>query len=170
MKKMFVTTLAALALSASIFAADVFAGPAGYGPDWRVVVSVDDQKTYVFEKGALVREMVCSTGLLDGDNDTPLGDYILNESGQKRGTSFFSKKFGQGAKWWVGFIGGTWLFHSLATDEAGNVIPEEAAKLGQPASHGCIRLSMENAKWFYDTVPDGAKVHIQKEKFNSTAD
>ena len=91
-----------------------------------------------------------------------------NESGQKRGTSFFSKRFGQGAKWWVGFIGGTWLFHSLATDEAGNVIPEEAAKLGQPASHGCIRLSMENAKWFYDTVPDGAKVHIQKERFKAS--
>ena len=165
MRKNLIAMFALLVLSASVLGTAVFAGPAGFGGDWRVVVSVDDQKTYVFQKGSLVREMICSTGLLNGNYDTPLGDYILNESGQKRGTYFYSKKFGAGAKWWVGFIGGTWLFHSLATDEAGNIIQEEAAKLGRPASHGCIRLSMENSKWFYDTVPDGAKVHIQKEAF-----
>lgn len=163
MKKILIAMLAAMALSASIFAAEVFAGPAGYGGNWRIVVSIAEQKTYVFEDDVLVREMICSTSL--HENYTPVGDYILNESGRSRGTSFYSPKFGQGAKWWVGFIGSTWLFHSLATDKEGNIIPEEAAKLGQPATHGCIRLSMENAKWFYDTVPDGAKVHIQKERF-----
>ncbi|MBR5966802.1 MAG: L,D-transpeptidase [Treponema sp.] len=163
MKKHIAFTLMAMALAASLFAADIFASPAGYGPDWKVVVSIDEQKTYVYKKDALVRQMVCSTGLIDGDNDTPLGDYIINESGQKRGTSFFSKRFNVGARWWVGFIGGVYLFHSVPIDSAGNVIPAEEAKLGKPASHGCVRLSMEDAKWFFDTVPDGAKLHIQKE-------
>lgn len=163
MKKHFAFTIVTLLLAASLFAADVFASPAGYGPDWNVVVSIDEQRTYVYKKGELVKKMVCSTGLIDGDNDTPLGDYIINESGQKRGTSFFSKRFGEGARWWVGFIGGVYLFHSVPIDAAGNIIPEEAEKLGQPASHGCVRLSMEDAKWFYDTVPDQAKLHIQKE-------
>ncbi len=145
-------------------AACVFAGPAGNGKDWHVVVSIDEQKTYVYQNGNLVREMICSTGLLDGDNDTPLGDYIINESGEKRGKSFFSKRFNVGARWWVGFIGGVWLFHSVPVDENDQIIKAEEAKLGQPASHGCIRLSMDNAYWFYSTVPDGASLHIQKEK------
>ncbi len=162
MKKNFIFSIFAFLLTATIFAADVFAGPAGYGPDWKVIVSIDDQKTYVYNKDILVREMVCSTGLLDGDNDTPIGDYILNESGQKRGKSFYSKRFGAGARWWVGFIGGVYLFHSVATDINDKIIESEAEKLGQPASHGCIRLSMDDAYWFYSTVPDGAKVHIQK--------
>jgi lipoprotein-anchoring transpeptidase ErfK/SrfK len=164
MKKHFAFTIVTLLLAASLFAADVFASPAGYGPAWNVIVSIDEQRTYVYKSGELVRKMVCSTGLIDGDNDTPLGDYIINESGQKRGTSFFSKRFGEGARWWVGFIGGVYLFHSVPIDAKGNIIPEEAAKLGQPASHGCVRLSMEDAKWFFDTVPDQAKLHIQKEK------
>ena len=163
MKKHFIFTFLSLFLAGALFAADIFASPAGYGPDWKVIVSIDEQKTYVYQKDELVREMVCSTGLIDGDNDTPLGDYIINESGQKRGPSFFSKRFNVGARWWVGFIGGVYLFHSVPIDAAGNVIPAEEAKLGKPASHGCVRLSMEDAKWFFDTVPDGAKLHIQKE-------
>lgn len=162
MKKTFLTIL----LGALISVVPVFAGPAGNGKDWKVVVSIDEQKTYVLKQNSVVREIICSTGLIDGDNDTPLGDYILNESGQKRGYSFFSKRFGEGARWWVGFIGGVYLFHSVPTDANDRIIEAEVPKLGKPASHGCIRLPMDEAKWFYDTVPDGAAVHIQKEKFS----
>ncbi len=140
--------------------------PEGDGRQWRVVVSVADQKTYVLRNGELVRGMVCSTGIEDGDNDTPLGDYILNESGQKRGEFFFSKGVGEGGRWWVGFIGGVYLFHSVPVTQDNRIIPEEAALLGTPASHGCIRLGMDDAHWFYLTVPDGAAVHIQKERFD----
>ncbi|MDE5899685.1 MAG: L,D-transpeptidase [Treponemataceae bacterium] len=133
----------------------------GDGKDWRVVVSVADQKTYVYRNSELVRAMVCSTGIQDGDNDTPLGDYILNESGAKRGEFFFSEKVGEGGLWWVGFIGGVYLFHSVPVTRDKEIIPEEAALLGMPASHGCVRLGMADARWFYETVPDGAAVHIQ---------
>ena len=37
---------------------------------------------------------------------------------------------------------------------------EEGAKLGQPASHGCVRLTVADAQWFYDQVPDGTLVTI----------
>lgn len=163
MKKIFASILVG-ALCALVFAAEVFTSPAGYGPEWKVVVSIEEQKSYVYKKNVLVREMLCSTGLLDGNNDTPLGNFVLNKSGQKRGAIFFSRKYGYGAKWWVAFKEGAWLFHSLPTDKNGNVIPEEAEKLGQPASNGNIWLSMEDAKWFYETVPDGAKIKIQKKK------
>ncbi|NLC45978.1 MAG: L,D-transpeptidase family protein [Firmicutes bacterium] len=36
------------------------------------------------------------------------------------------------------------------------------SKLGLPASHGCIRLSDEDAHWFYHNVSSGAMVIICK--------
>jgi lipoprotein-anchoring transpeptidase ErfK/SrfK len=162
MKKIFsllLTTVLSLTMTTVLFAKS----PEGNGKEWKVIVSVDDQVTYVYKNNELVRKMICSTGIVDGDKDTPLGDYILNESGEKRGAFFFSKRFGEGGKWWVGFIGGVYLFHSVPVDANGNIIKEEEKLLGKQASHGCVRLSMDDAYWFYSTVPDGAKVHIQME-------
>jgi lipoprotein-anchoring transpeptidase ErfK/SrfK len=42
-----------------------------------------------------------------------------------------------------------------------NIIQSEADKLGAPASHGCIRLSVEDAYWFYNIIPAGAGLLIQ---------
>jgi len=33
--------------------------------------------------------------------------------------------------------------------------------LGKPASHGCVRMTVEDAKWIYDTIPNGTKVIVQ---------
>ena len=137
--KIILASALALFVSVNLFAKS----PEGNGKDWKVVVSVDDQVTYVYKNNSLVKQMICSTGIVDGDKDTPLGDYILNESGQKRGDFFFSKKFGQGGKWWVGFIGGVYLFHSVPVDEKGNKFLDEEKLLGKQASHGCIRLAMD---------------------------
>lgn len=127
---------------------------------WEIRVSIAEQSVSVIRDGLIVREMVCSTGIPGTDDATPVGNYILNESGVKRGNWFYSEKYKEGAKYWVGFIGGTYLFHSVPMDRNGNIILTEAKKLGRPASHGCIRLSVEDARWFFDTVPDGSKVHI----------
>jgi len=40
------------------------------------------------------------------------------------------------------------------------MIAEEAGKIGIPASHGCVRMALEDAKWFYETLPLGIKVTI----------
>ena len=129
---------------------------------WNIYVSIADQRVSVYRDGVLEKSMVCSTGIPGTDDATPLGDYVLNESGAKRGKWFYSEKVHEGARYWVGFIGGTYLFHSIPMDKNGNVIEAEARKLGTPASHGCIRLSVDNARWFYETVPDRARVHIVK--------
>jgi lipoprotein-anchoring transpeptidase ErfK/SrfK len=52
------------------------------------------------------------------------------------------------------------LIHSVPFDENGEMIVEEFEKLGNPASHGCIRLRLEEAKWLYETLPLGVKVVI----------
>lgn len=139
----------------------VFAAEAGKST---VIVSTAAQRTYVYdEEGSLIRTFVCSTGLFDGDNDTPFGDYIINESGKKRGSWFFSKTYKEGAKNWVGFIGGVYLFHSIPMDENQNIIRSEAVKLGTPASHGCVRLAVDDSAWFYKNVSDGSALHIVKD-------
>jgi len=123
-----------------------------------VHVDTAEQVVRVFLDEVLIRRMVCSTGLADQDNATPTGRFYI----QNRGPVFFSEKYQQGARWWVSFRDwGLYLFHSVPIDRQGEVITEEAVKLGQPVSHGCVRLSMEDALWFYETIPQGAPVDIE---------
>lgn len=126
-------------------------GSAGYS----VEVRLAEQRVLVFQDGVTVREMTASTGT--ADKPTPTGHFRL----QNRGEWFFSQKYQQGGRWWVSFKDwGVYLFHSVPMDADQNIIKEEEARLGQPASHGCIRLTVEDARWFYDTLPEGTPVYI----------
>ncbi len=108
---------------------------------------------YVYHGDELVRSILASGGR-PGD-ETPLGTFRI----QNRGHHFWSAKYGEGAYYWVRIFG-NYLFHSIPVDIEGNVIREEARLLGCPASHGCLRMSMRDAKWFYENVPDGTLVVI----------
>ncbi|MHC1685984.1 MAG: L,D-transpeptidase [Clostridiaceae bacterium] len=118
-----------------------------------VLVSLDKQKVYIYKGNTLVKTLICSTGL-EG-SDTPKGTYKI----QDRAEYFFSPKFAEGGRYWVRFMG-DYLFHSVPTDINKNIIPEEATKLGVKASHGCVRLALDDAKWFYDNVPFGSELVI----------
>ena len=112
-------------------------------------------EVFVFRGDQPVRRMTASGGR--PGYETPEGTFRV----QNRGYHFFSQKYGEGAFYWVRIFG-NYLFHSIPVDETGQVIREEAEKLGCPASHGCIRLGFEDAKWFYENVPDGALVVIDR--------
>lgn len=121
-----------------------------------ISVSLADQVVHVYLDGEEIKAMICSAGT--AEKPTPTGRFHI----QNRGEFFFSEKYQQGGKWWVSFKDwGIYLFHSVPTDKDGNILEDEAAKLGQPASHGCIRLAVENARWIYDNIPEGAPVDIQ---------
>ena len=53
---------------------------------------------------------------------------------------------------------GNYLFHSIPFDSDKTTISDPT--LGVPASHGCIRLSVEDSKWLYDNVKNGSKIII----------
>lgn len=148
---------AALLLSASPLAAVPLTD---HEHAYEIYVSIAQQKTLVLRDGQPFRSMTSSTGVPGTDDATPTGDFLINESGKKRGTWFYSNAYKEGARYWVGFIGGTYLFHSVPMDKDGTMIAAEAAKLGTPASHGCVRLSVADAYWLYSTVPDGTPLHI----------
>lgn len=120
-------------------------------------VDVSEQQVKIMQDEEVLWTMTASTGV-EG-KETPLGTFQI----QNRGDWFFSEKYQQGAKYWVSFKDwGIYLFHSLAMDKDKNVIPEEAEKLGERASHGCVRLAIEDAKWIYDNIPERARVVIHE--------
>lgn len=128
--------------------------PAGDEALW-LDVDLSDQLVEAKQGNQTLRQMVTSSGA--PGNETPLGTFQV----QNRGEWFFSEKYQEGAKWWVSFKDwGIYLFHSVVMDRDQNVIPEEAAKLGTPASHGCLRLVEEDARWLYENVPEGSTVVI----------
>jgi lipoprotein-anchoring transpeptidase ErfK/SrfK len=120
-------------------------------------VDVTGQRVRIMKGETVTREMVASTGT--EAQPTPLGTFKI----QNRGEWFFSKKYQQGGQWWVSFKDwGVYLFHSVPMDEHQRIIAEEAAKLGQPASHGCVRLSVADAKWIYDNIKAGTRVVVHQ--------
>lgn len=148
--------------SAATPAADSTAGTApdslknAAKPVW-IKVSTAKQIVTVFDANdQIIESFVCSTGLNGADTETPTGTYKIAE----RGESFFSQTYQQGAYYWTQFYG-DYLFHSVPFDSNRVIEVAEAAKLGTKASHGCVRLSIENAKWIYDNIPRGTVVVIE---------
>lgn len=52
-----------------------------------------------------------------------------------------------------------YYYHSILLDGYGDKVIDD--RLGVAISNGCIRLSLENAKWIYDNIPDGTTVIIK---------
>jgi lipoprotein-anchoring transpeptidase ErfK/SrfK len=117
-----------------------------------------DAGPLAFPSERLVREMITSSGLdTTVDNTTPRGSFVI----ENRGPWFYNSKYKEGAKYWISFKNwGEYLFHSVTMDASQRIIPEEAEKLGTKASHGCLRLSVEDAKWMFDHIRPGTKVHV----------
>lgn len=120
---------------------------------FRIEVKLSEQKVFVFHKDNIIKEMICSAGT--EEKPTPRGEFKTTE----KGNYFWSDKYNVGAYYWVRFYN-EYLFHSVPFDENNKMIEEEYEKLGTPASHGCIRLKPEEAKWLYDMLPPGVKVVI----------
>lgn len=128
------------------------------GKKYRLEVNCTQNVVNVYERDEngeynnCVKVMLCSIGTA-----TP------------RSGTFGLKKYG----WeWKGLQGdvygqyatqitGNILFHSVPyTEKYNNASLEywEYDKLGTPASLGCVRLTVQNAKWIYDNCENGTKV------------
>ena len=119
-----------------------------------VDVKLGGKHTVAVYKGRdMVRHMKSSGGR--PDSPTPTGCFYTGD----RGYSFWSPRFGEGATYWVRLVGQI-LIHSVPRDSRWVTKKEEHDKLGLPASHGCIRLDEEDAKWFYENVPRGTPVFV----------
>lgn len=125
-----------------------------------IEVSISKKRVYVKSGQQTVYTMLCQTarnGYL-----TPTGTYHVNEY---RAKSFWST-FG-GADYAVGWKdGGLYLFHSVDKEtDSGPYAKSQGLKLGvegDGVSHGCIQLAIPDAKWFFEQLPTGTLVTINK--------
>lgn len=129
---------------------------------YKLIVDVSDQKVYAYEwvdgeYSRLVRTMICSTGLKD--TPTPLGTF---RAGGACGRWYYFKKFDCWAQY-AYRINGPILFHSVIYSEKDTSTLRKSSlnNLGRRASHGCIRLKVEDAKWIYNNCPSGTTVTVR---------
>ena len=69
---------------------------------------------------------------------------------------YFGVNKGYKCKYYTQFYG-NYLFHSIIYNLNGSI---RDGRLGMELSDGCIRLSLNNAKWIYDNIPKNTFVHI----------
>ena len=124
-------------------------------------VSIDQQLVYIFAGKKRIYTMVTSSGLESVEGDaSPLGVYHIQT---KRGRWFYVPAYQEGAEYWVSWLGnGVYLFHSVPMDRNHKVIAQNAAMLLHEASHGCFHLTIPDAKWFYENVPFGTTVVVER--------
>lgn len=92
-----------------------------------------------------IHEWYCTTG---ANNCTMKGQYTTNLKGYSFGSGFTCYYYTQ--------FYGNYLFHSVLYYQNSDRIMD--GRLGINASHGCVRLDINNAKWIYDNIPRGTKV------------
>lgn len=113
---------------------------------------------YVLEDGELVRDIPCSAGLPDADKYTPAWS---GKVGEYWGTFFAYEVYADEA-WYLFKSAGSILVHSLPyTWHNGIKIYQGEDALGvRPSSHGCIRVSPEDASWFTAWGPEGVPMSV----------
>lgn len=123
---------------------------------YNIDVNLSEQKMYIYKNNVLIKKILCSTGKIGNqETETPLGVFFV----QEKGKAFFSNKYDQGGKYYIKFFS-NYLIHSIPVDQKGNIIEEEKYKLGNPVSHGCIRVSLIDSEWLFKNIPEGSLVII----------
>ena len=138
--------------------------PEGYpaADTYRVIVDIAHQVVMVYgkdETGAYtvpVRYMLCSTGL---NGSTPTGVFHLLRYRVRFG---YFRNDGTYGQYWT-LIKGRIYFHSTLYSErdADAYIGETYDALGSPASHGCIRLTVPDARFIYYNLAYGTEIEIR---------
>lgn len=113
------------------------------------IYTLDEQGEYTVPYKA----MICSTGLY---NATPRGTFQI--STKYRWRELYGGVYGQYAT----RIHGGVLFHSVPYYKKSEsaLCTDKYNKLGQQASMGCVRLTVEDAKWIAENCPAGTTVEI----------
>lgn len=120
----------------------------------------------------LVNTKTCRVGVFVKDDGKWVGKYYWQCAPGKSSTPTIKGTFTVGVKgyyfdsgncrcFYYTQISGNYLFHSVLYSQR-STNPAKAGvidgTLGKPASHGCVRMKIDNAKWIYDNIPKGTKV------------
>ena len=136
----------------------VYARPKPY--PYRIEVSIDRQVVEVYQLDdqgdySLAQSFTCSTGLHDS---TPRGIFF---DGHPVNRWHHFEKFNCWAQYSY-LITNDIMFHSViySSDNEKSLRSGSLYSLGNPASHGCVRLKVEDAKWLFEHCKRGKAVIV----------
>lgn len=120
---------------------------------WSINLNRANNCITIYKGNTAVKAMACSTGLY---GPTPTGNFQILD--KLRWHELDGPTWGQ----YCSHITSEILFHSVPMPAKNyySVPANEYNLLGQAASHGCIRLTVGDAKWLYDNCPVGTSVTI----------
>jgi len=133
-----------------------------YDMPYYIEVDLTNQIVTVYSttSKAVVRQMLCSTGLNDA---TPKGTYYLppKEEELEREYWYYFGYYSCYAHYATRIYKGV-LFHSLPCSQKSDatVSKSAVADLGNPASHGCVRLRWQDAEFIAKCCLEGTRVRI----------
>lgn len=134
-------------------------------------VSILGNRVYVMSGKKVIYTMYSSAGRFEMTNgkyqsDTPRGTFYLKAA---YGPSFMSSD-GVGARYYMAYYGSDYLFHSVPINNYGSGVYYKGYHYGyggvgsnahltvqgtKPDSHGCIRLTLSDARWLYGQRTSG---------------
>lgn len=127
---------------------------------YRIDVSLERQEVEVWHLNSegeydLVQTFTCSTGR---NNSTPRGIFL---KGHPLNRWHYFKKFYCWAQYSFKIVDDI-LFHSViyGSKNENSLHRSSVRNLGNPASHGCVRLSVEDAKWLFEHCERGENVIV----------
>jgi LysM repeat protein len=113
----------------------------------QIVVDLSDQRTYAYENGVLVRNVLVSTGL--PGTPTVVGDFTIYhkyDSQTMSGPGYYLP----GVPFVMYFYQG-YSFHGTYWHN----------NFGMPMSHGCVNMPTPEAEWLYNFAEVGTPIHVQ---------
>ena len=120
---------------------------------WLILVDTKANKVAIYSgsKGNWTEKKYwsCTTGA--AGTPTVKGYFTVQSKGLAFGSGYTC--------WYYTQFYGNYLFHSILYNP-GSKTSIQDGRLGINASHGCVRLSLANAKWIYDNIPRGTKVYV----------
>ncbi len=132
------------------------ANPQLYASSTRYLILVNNsaRTTTVYTgsmgKWTVLRSMSCCVG--KASTPTVRGVYYVGGKGRYFNT-------GTNARcWYYTQFYGNYLFHSVIYDRQSSPVRILDGTMGAAVSHGCVRLTLTNAKWIYDNIPANTKV------------
>ena len=128
---------------------------------YKLVVDLSDRRTYVYRwTGDGYKERIATFKCCVGAPSTPTPQGTFQGSGQAGGRWYYFKDFNCYAQYAWRIQGGI-LFHSVTYSRPNENSGGSTRSLGRAESHGCVRLTVSDAKWIYDNCPMGTTVVVQ---------
>lgn len=122
-------------------------------------------RTFTVCVGRDVSTVAGTGGLNPNSSYTPVGNYSVCSNGEAVRYPLKTMHEPDGsivyARWATHVVGNVY-FHAIAVSQQSHyaLSPTSFNRLGSPASAGCIRMAVADAKWLYDYIPTGTSVKI----------